>query len=315
MSGEAAGPGRRAAPAMGGPVAGRALIAASMLLDLPSALARLLVVAVVFGLFLPLGALTDALSFLAAFGPWVRSAVAALLPIPAGPAYRACTGARRPSARERQAIERSFAVIAAAAPPRSLRVVDSPDENAWVLGTSLFVSRGLFESPHLTAVLAHEAGHLAAGDGLVALAAWWLPVRWLAAPARRLIRGPAAPGLGGPVARTLPQPHGAVVDPSRPAGGPGGVLRALVRLPAIGLGALLLLLAGGVVPVVLRPAWAAYRRRREYAADAFAAAAGQGRALVEALADWQVLDLATPWWLGRTHPYVEQRIDRLRVPR
>jgi Zn-dependent protease with chaperone function len=92
------------------------------------------------------------------------------------------------------------------------------------------------------------------------------------------------------------------------------VLRALVRLPAIGLGALLLLLAGGVGPVVLRPAWAAYRRRREYAADAVAAAAGQGRALVEALADWQVLDLATPWWQGRTHPYVEQRIDRLQVP-
>ena len=46
-------------------------------------------------------------------------------------------------------------------------------------------------------------------------------------------------------------------------------------------------------------------------ADAFAAAAGYGPALVEALADWQVLDLATPWWQGRSHPYVEQRIDRL----
>jgi Zn-dependent protease with chaperone function len=63
--------------------------------------------------------------------------------------------------------------------------------------------------------------------------------------------------------------------------------------------------------MLLRQVWAAYRRSREFAADAFAASAGHGPALVEALGEWQVLDVATPWWLRLSHPYVEQRIDRL----
>ena len=72
---------------------------------------------------------------------------------------------------------------------------------------------------------------------------------------------------------------------------------------------------GGLFPMLLRQGWSAYRRSREFAADVFAASAGHGPALVEALGTWQVLDVATPWWLRLSHPYVEQRIDRLqRLP-
>ncbi len=288
--------------------AGLALVAASILLDLPSALGRLLVAAVIAGLVSRLGTPADIVVSLVAFGPSVRSIAALAFPLPAGVFLRAATGARRPSGRERQALEHAFALLPGVSPPRSVLVVDAPDENAWVQGCSLFVSRGLFESPHLVPVVAHEAGHLASGDGRVALAAWWLPVRSLAWVATRLL-GIAGTGLPTP-GRTLPQTGVAaggrlLPDPRF------RVLGGLLRLPRLAAGVVVLLLAGGLFPMVVTQLWGAYRRSREYAADAFAASLGFGPALAEALGDWQVLDVATPWWLRLTHPYVEQRIDRL----
>lgn len=285
---------------------------ASLLLDVPSDLARLATVSVVLGALLGLGWLTDALAILAAFGPAARSLTALLAPLPAGPVYRAALGARPPSTREREALDTAARLAAGVAVGRRVRVVDNPEENAWALGSTLFVCRGLFSSPHLAAVLAHEAGHLATGDGQVALAAWWLPVRSLARPAQWLLTGGrAGPRREDPSRRTLPQPHailppGVVPEPRRRS-----IAAWVLRIPALILGVLVLILAGGLLPMLLRPAWPAYRRRREFAADAFAAGAGQGPGLVEALADWQILDVATPWWQGRGHPYIEERIDRL----
>jgi Zn-dependent protease with chaperone function len=282
--------------------AGIGLVAASILLDLPSALARLFLTAVIVGLAGPLDWRADLVVFLVAFGPYLRSAAALAVPLPAGPFLRLAAGARKPSARERGAIVRVFSLLPGAGAPASVLVIDGPDENAWVLGCTLFVERGLFESPHLVAVLAHEAGHLAAGDGRVALAAWWLPVRSAAWLAARLM---GSRGSGLPQPRATGVGAGILPDPRF------RVLGGLLRLPGIAAGAVVLLFAGGLVPMLLRPVWAAYRRSREFAADAFAASAGHGPALVEALAEWQVLDVATPWWLRLSHPYVEQRIDRL----
>jgi Zn-dependent protease with chaperone function len=293
------------------PAGGATLIAASLLLDFPSDLLRLVVVSVVLGAFVGLGPLTDALAILAAVGPALRSITALLAPVSAGPLYRAGLGARRPSAREAEALDTAARLCAGVAVPRDVRVLDSPDENAWVLGSTLFVCRGLFESPHLAAVVAHEAGHLAAGDGQVALSAWWLPVRLLARPARRLIAGRAGRAREDPSRRTLPQPHAVLNSGPAPRTSGRSLVGWVLHIPAVAVGAALLVLAGGLVPMLLRPAWAPYRRRREFAADAFAAAAGQGPGLIEALGDWQMLDVATPWWQGRGHPYIEERIDRL----
>lgn len=281
---------------------GWGLLAASLLLDLPSAVLRLVLASLVLGLIAPLGAWSDALAALAAFGPLVRSVAAVVLQIPAGPLYRAALGARRPSERERTELDRSRAWL----PAGPVLIVDSPDENAWVLGTTLFLTRGLFTSPHLDAVVAHEAGHLRAGDGRIALAAWWLPVRSVARLGLALLgNGPDLPraAVGQALPGPVRQPGGA-----GPAAGPLG---SLVRLPARVAGIGLLAVAGGLLPALLRPAWIPYRRSREYAADAFAASVGQGPALVEALSDWQMVDVAAPWWQGRSHPYAEQRIDRL----
>jgi Zn-dependent protease with chaperone function len=280
--------------------AGVALVAASILLDLPSALARLFVTAVIVGLFGVLDWRADLLVALVAFGPYVRSIGALALPLPAGPLLAAGSGARKPSERERVALANAFSLVPETSAPNRVLVLDGPDENAWVLGSTLFVERGIFESPHLAAVMAHEAGHLAAGDGRVALAAWWLPVRSAAWVAARLMGKPseAFPRSGIQGGRMLPDPR-------------FRLLGGLLRLPGLLAGVVALLFAGGLFPMLLRQAWAPYRRNREYAADAFAAAAGHGPGLVEALGAWQVLDVATPWWLRLTHPYVEQRIDRL----
>jgi Zn-dependent protease with chaperone function len=293
--------------------AGVGLVVASILLDLPSALARLFLTAVIAGLAGALDWRADLVVLLVAFGPYLRSAGALAFPVPAGPFLRLAAGARKPSARERGDIERAFSLLPGGVAPASVLVIDGPDENAWVLGCTLFVERGLFESPHLVAVLAHEAGHLAAGDGRVALAAWWLPVRSAAWVAARLMgsRSGGFPQAGPRTGGTLPQPQasgagaGILPDPRF------RVLGGLLRLPGLAAGAVALLFAGGLFPMLLRQVWAAYRRSREFAADAFAASAGHGPALVEALAEWQVLDVATPWWLRLSHPYVEQRIDRL----
>ena len=289
--------------------AGIGLVAASILLDLPSALARLFLTAVIAGLAGVLDWRADLIVFLVAFGPYLRSIGALVFPLPAGPFLRQAAGARKPSARERAALGNACSLLPGGVAPSSVLVIDGPDENAWVLGCTLFVERGLFESPHLAAVMAHEAGHLAAGDGRVALAAWWLPVQSVAWVAARLMgsRGRSLPRAG----TTLPQPQasgtgaGILPDPRF------RLLGGLLRLPGFAAGVVALLFAGGLFPILLRQVWSAYRRSREYAADAFAAAAGYGPALVEALGEWQVLDVATPWWLRLSHPYVEQRIDRL----
>jgi len=293
--------------------AGIGLVAASILLDLPSALARLFLTAVIAGLAGLLDWRGDLIVLLVAFGPYLRSVGALVVPLPAGPFLRQAAGARKPSERERAALQHAFSLLPDGVAPGSVLVVDGPDENAWVLGCTLFVERGLFESPHLAAVMAHEAGHLAAGDGRVALAAWWLPVRSAAWVAARLMgsRHRSLPQTG----TTLPQPQtagsgaGILPDPRF------RILGGLFRLPGIAAGVVALVFAGGLFPMLLRQVWSAYRRSREFAADAFAASAGHGPALVEALGTWQMLDVATPWWLRLSHPYVEQRIDRLqRLP-
>src|SRR5438309_3707462 len=228
--------------------AGIGLVAASILLDLPSALARLFLTAVIAGLAGALDWRADIVVFLVAFGPYLRSAAALALPVPAGPFLRQAAGARKPSEREHRAIGNAFSLLPGGALPMSVLVIDGPDENAWVLGCMLFVERGLFESPHLVAVLAHEAGHLAAGDGRVALAAWWLPVRSAAWVAARLMgsRSGGLPQTRPRTGTTLPQP--------RPAGAGAGilpdprfrVLGGLLRLPGLAAGAVALLFAGGL---------------------------------------------------------------------
>lgn len=54
--------------------------------------------------------------------------------------------------------------------PTRWLVIDNNEPNAQVVGTTIYVNRGLLESEYLGAVLAHELGHVNQGDGSLILA-------------------------------------------------------------------------------------------------------------------------------------------------
>jgi Zn-dependent protease with chaperone function len=85
----------------------------------------------------------------------------------------------------------------------------------------------------------------------------------------------------------------------------------VLELLALLLGLVLRLTSGGLSVRLTRPLWAAYWRRREFAADAYAARLGQGPALADYLERHLLLDFAAPYMDGREHPYTELRIERL----
>ena len=183
-------------------------------------------------------------------------ALLALLGLPGGGLLtRWQLGARRPSERERLAIADALAQLPDSVPgPRWLYVIDDPTPSALVVGQALYMHRALVWDPALCAVIAHELGHVNAGDSRLSLAA------------RRLT--------------------------------PFGEAR-------VGL------LLGGLSLLALRPLWAAWMRRSEFRADAYAARLGQGAQLAAHLERHQFFDVAVPFLSGRVHPYSEQRIERL----
>src|SRR5665811_1855996 len=78
------------------------------------------------------------------------------------------SGGRAPSQRERLIYEDALARLADTdtelRPPRRWFVLDEPSLNAAAYADTLMLTRGLLESSHLEAVLAHELGHLNSSD-------------------------------------------------------------------------------------------------------------------------------------------------------
>lgn len=226
-----------------------------------------------------------------AFGPFLWS-LAALVGIPSGGTLtRWEFGARPPSERERETIETALALLMRprVRRPRRVLVIDAPTINAYVVGTTVYVERGLLMVPDLAGVLAHELGHLNSLDGRLTHA-----TRRLMFPGTLLI---GRLGMNTALVSMAFHPLGRV-------GGCGCV--------AFYLAMLLGYLGGGGTWLLLGPLWTRYWRQREYVADAYAARLGQARTLIDTL-EWQLVhDFATPWQHGRTHPYTEQRIERLR---
>jgi Zn-dependent protease with chaperone function len=173
--------------------------------------------------------------------------------------------------------------------PRRVFVIDAPTINAHVVGTTVYVERGLITAPDLPAVLAHELGHLNSLDGRLTHA-----TRRLMFPGTLLLW-------------RLGITNAALSMSYHPLG-------QLSGCSCIGLYlALIIGFLGGVGTwLLLGPLWTRYWRQREFVADAYAARLGQARSLIESLEWEQTQDFATPWQRGRTHPYTEQRIERLR---
>jgi Zn-dependent protease with chaperone function len=174
-------------------------------------------------------------------------------------------------------------------------VLDYPELDAAVCGNALMLSRGLIESEYLAAVLAHELGHLATSDGK------------LTAALNRLVIHP--PPLVEE--REHLRATSWVLPEDRFTFGLFG-LQALWWL----IGAAVRFAKGGLALRLLGPFWGSYWREREYLADAYAAALGQGDRLAYFLEVHALVhDHPVPfiWLTEHTHPPVAQRAAKLRA--
>lgn len=257
-------------------------MAFTMVLDFPALICRAFLgsgVAISFGLS---EANSLVIGGVFAYFPFLRS----FLALTCGPATRLFLrhsyGARDPSEREADRLRDALSscLQAGVKPPRYVYVVDSAEVPvAFVEGSSLFVQRDSVLSPHLVGLVAHELGHLNSIDQRLSTAARWASFPSLRAAGRALLR------MRGPVVLWIPA--------------------ALIALQ-------LHLVAGGQLPRLMNPLWRWWGRRREFAADTYAAYLGHGESLAAALEEQLPFDAASPWMKGRSHPYAEIRIDRLR---
>jgi Zn-dependent protease with chaperone function len=285
------------------PVPALALYAASVVSEVPVIFTRMLLVLAVAALVLlikrgdPGGA--DGLVELALI-PTAWAIFALITPFGGGWWWRTNMGGREPSERERGAYEEALKQLRlhASAPlvePGGWFVLDVPESDAAVCGNTLALSRGLFETAYLPAVLAHELGHLNTSDG-----------RLTAALNRLVIH---------------PPPRMSEREPRREPLKISADDRILLTITV--LGALLWLVRkavafarGGFGLRLLAPFWGSYWREREYLADQYAARLGQADELADFLEVHALVhDHPVPfiWLTEHTHPPTELRVERLRA--
>jgi Zn-dependent protease with chaperone function len=248
--------------------------------------------AAIGGAWVPFGLSAEVLAWSGALMPIVLS-VAALLRPGRGWVWGRRLGARPPTEIERAKVEAALELLRAADPrlraPAGVYVLDGPTLAAAVRSRAVVLTARLVESPLLAAVLAHELGHVNSLDGrlreaLECLTLWGDPL------------GPPRDPRGREV-RFEPDPEhrGALV---------WGAMRWSLRLAG-----------GGEARMLLAWPWAGYWRRREYAADAYAARLGQGGELARFLTD-QGLPFDAPqpglFFRAAEHPPVALRLERLR---
>ncbi len=107
-----------------------------------------------------------------AFAPLAASLLSVLCPPLVAPIdgrwWEMSSGGRAPEPDEREAFNQAFSelqeVNPTLRPPRHWFVAEEPGRNAAAYASSLRVDRGLLESPHAAAVIAHEMGHLRSSD-------------------------------------------------------------------------------------------------------------------------------------------------------
>jgi heat shock protein HtpX len=247
--------------------------------------------ALALGAIVSLGLAAGQLAWIVALAPLAWSALGLVRP-GSGWIWRRRLGARRPTAEEALAIEDACQILRSGNPglreTGDVYVLDDPLPAAAARGCNVIFSRGLLETDSVPAVYAHELGHADSLDArlteaLDRLELWGDPL------------GPARPRCG-------------VEAPPVADEGSDGLLLGCARWA-------LRLAGGGCAEAVLRPLWCAYWRRREYAADAYAASLGQGEDLARYLTELE-LPFDPPQrrllFNRAEHPPVAFRIERLR---
>jgi Zn-dependent protease with chaperone function len=282
-----------------------ALYTATLLCELPVLFVRVLVTLALAALVLlvrngdPAGA--EGYMWLAVI-PTAWAMLALITSFGGGWWWRSQMGGRAPSERERTAYAAALEQLRTRSrqpfrEPRSWFVLDMPEPDAAVSGDALALSRGLFESEYLPAVLAHELGHVNAPDGR------------LTAALNRLVIHP--PPRMSARERDPRETHIEIATDDTVALGITffGALLWLARKS-------LTFAEGGFGLRLLSPFWGSYWREREYAADAFAARLGEAGELADFLEVHALMhDHPVPFiWLSEhTHPPTELRIERLRA--
>jgi Zn-dependent protease with chaperone function len=260
---------------------------------------------------------------LAAIAPMLWSIAALMNPAGGGWWWQQRMGGREPSKREHEAYVDALTQlqnVSALLLPRPKRwfVVDEAACNAAVCGDTLMLSKGLLESSHLPAILAHELGHLQGIDARLAAAVNRLAIDRLQHPQAKLEEGGAASPPLSPTpfstarAATPPAtpPTTVVIKQETRSGGLiGGPLHWILRMS-------IALLRGGLGLRITAPLWAQIWREQEYEADRWAAHLGQADELADFLErETLAHDHPTPlvWLTNHTHPPTELRIERLRA--
>jgi Zn-dependent protease with chaperone function len=245
--------------------------------------------AAIVGKMLPLGLSPEGWAWVAALAPLLWSILGFLLP-GRGWVWGRRLGIRRPSDEEAALIDDAFDLLRAVAPELltagDYGVLDDPVPFAAVRGRIVILSRAVIECDALAAIMGHELGHINTLDGrlteaLNRLSLWDDPLSLSPTEGERseIVRNP--------------DPRGAL---------PWALMRLITRLTG-----------GSVALRLLAPAWAAYWRSREYAADCYAGSLGQAEDLASYLRDQeQALDVpVTGIFNERQHPPVALRIERL----
>jgi Zn-dependent protease with chaperone function len=279
-----------------------ALYAATLVAEVPVIFTRMLLTFAALAVFLliegksPLGA--ESLVELALI-PTGWSIFALVTPRGGGWWWLNNMGGRDPSEREQAAYQDALQLLQANADvplrlPSLWFVVDEPQPDAAVCGDTLMLSRGLLENEYLSAVLAHELGHLATSDGK------------LTAAINRLIINPL------PKTREKKQREGNLIV----LGGSRLLLTVTLFGATLWLARFVVRFArGGLGLRFLAPTWGSYWREREYIADQYAASLGQADGLADFLEVHALMhDHPVPfiWLTEHTHPPTELRIDKLR---
>ncbi len=279
-----------------------ALYLATVVSEVPAIFTRMLLILVPAAILFVIkgGSPNDAWDYTElALIPTGWAILALITPLGGGWWWRTNLGGREPSTRERDAYQTALEELHAQAArpfrePASWFVLDTPHPDASVCGNTLALSRGLLETPYLTAVVAHELGHLNTSDGR------------LTAALNRLLINPVP--LRGPEPREARR--GVTVE-----------TKVLLTITLVGIvvwtsSRLLRFASGGFGLRLLAPFWGSYWREREYLADQYAASLGQAEDLADFLEVYALMhDQPVPliWLTEHTHPPTELRVDRLRT--
>jgi Zn-dependent protease with chaperone function len=244
--------------------------------------------------------------------PTVWSMIALITPIGSAWWWRTRAGARQPSTQEQLVYQDAVELLQGYAEkplplPKRWFVLDTPQPDAAVCGNALMLSRGLLETDHVPAVLAHELGHLATPDGRLTAAINRLVIFSLPFGTSTEEDGERDTPRKHPRHRRQDDQQAPEDDLQLLLHLIYGFLRVLFKTALFAKGGFGLWLTG--------PFWGAYWRGREYKADQYAASLGQADELADFLEVHALIhDHPVPfiWLTEHTHPPTALRIDKLR---